>query len=391
MGVIVGVLIIMLLLLIINLLTFYRLSATPQHERHDTSSKAHAPLVSILIPARDEEHCIEMCVRSLLAQHYEPLEILVLDDQSSDATAQIVQTIIDELPCNQQARLRLLKGETLPVGWIGKNFACQQLARHARGEHLLFTDADTIHEAGMVGAVIDCMQIYNVALLTAQPEHVLGSLGESLIVPLLNFTIMTLLPIALIRRRPEASLATGNGQLLCFQRTVYESVGGHAAVKGRILEDVLLARATKAAGYHMMFVDAQYVLRCRMYRSFSEVWSGFSKNLYAFYNHALPFALLGLLLNLALFVTPLLLLILAAFTPLPLMVTLFALIAYLLAVLMRLLLTLRFIRTQRLLSIVLCLLHPISIALECLILLNSMHWYYRKRGTLWKGRAYQGI
>src|SRR5207248_2488393 len=123
--------------------------------------------------------------------------------------------------------------------------------------------------------------------------------------------------------------------------------------------------AIKAAGYHMIFVDALLVVRCRMYRSFSEVWSGFSKNLYAFYNYALPFALLGLLLNLALFVMPLLLVILAAFTPLPPMVTLFALIAYLIAVLMRLLLTLRLIRTQRLLSLVLCLLHPISIMLEC--------------------------
>jgi len=123
-------------------------------------------------------------------------------------------------------------------------------------------------------------------------------------VPLLNFTILTLLPIALIRRRPEASLATGNGQLLCFQRAVYESMGGHDAVKGRILEDVLLARKVKAAGYHMIFVDALNVVRCRMYRSFGEVWNGFSKNLYAFYNYALPFALLGLLLNLALFVAP---------------------------------------------------------------------------------------
>jgi len=150
MGVVVGILTAMLLLLIINLLTFYRLPATPECERRDASNEAHSPLVSILVPARNEEHCIETCVQSLLAQHYEPLEILVLDDQSSDATAPIVQKIIDGLPHDQHGRLRLLKGEALPVGWIGKNFACQQLAQHARGEYLLFTDADTVHGAGMI-------------------------------------------------------------------------------------------------------------------------------------------------------------------------------------------------------------------------------------------------
>ncbi len=386
MGVIVGILVAMLVLLSINLFTFYRLPATPTRTITD---EAPAPLVSILVPARNEERCIEACVRSLLAQRYAPLEILVLDDQSSDATAQMVQSIIDALPYDQQGRLRLLRGETLPAGWIGKNFACQQLAQHARGEYLLFTDADTIHEPGMVQAVIECMQCSHVALLTAQPEHVLGSLGECLIVQLLNFTILTLLPIALIRRRPEASLATGNGQLLCFQCAAYERIGGHASVKGRMLEDVLLARKIKAAGYPMIFVDALHVVHCRMYYSFAEVWRGFSKNLYAFYNYTPLFALLGLLLNLALFVAPPLLVMLSIVTPLPSMITLFGLLAYLIAALMRLLLALRFVRTQRILSLVSCLLHPISIALECLILLNSMRWYYRKKGSQWKGRAYQ--
>lgn len=390
-AIVTGILTAMLLLLIINLLTFYRLPVSSGREISDTSDEVRYPLVSILVPARNEEHCIEICVRSLLAQQYKHLEILLLDDQSSDATVEIVLGIIDELPQGQRASLRLLRGEPLPTGWIGKNFACQQLARHAAGQYLLFTDADTVHQPGMVQAVIDCMQRSNVALLTAQPEHVLGSLGESLIMPLLNFTILTLLPIALIRRRPEASLATGNGQLLCFQRAAYESIGGHAAVKGRMLEDVLLARTVKAVGYQMIFVDALNVVRCRMYRSFSEVWNGFSKNLFAFYNYALPFALVGLLLNVALFVLPPLLIILAAFTPLPSTVSLLALLGYLIAVLMRLLLTLRFVRTQRLLSLALCFLHPLSIVIECLILLNSMRWYYRKRGTEWKGRAYQGI
>ncbi len=373
---------ILFIILIINLFTFYRLR--PHIEPQTTVQ----PLISILIPARDEEQSIERCIRSLLNQAYEQLEILVLDDHSSDLTTAIVQHIIDELPAQKQGRLQLLQGEELPIGWGGKNFACQQLAQQASGDYLFFTDADTVHDPKMVASVLECMQSRKVSLLTAQPTYELASLGERLVVPLLTFTIMTLLPVALIPVRPEPSLATGNGQLLCFERSAYEHIGGHASVKNRILEDVLLARAVKAAGYHMIFVDAQDLVRCRMYRSFTEVWSGFSKNLFAFYNYALPFALIGLILNILLFIMPLLLVISALFTHLSFATLLLAISGYVLAVVMRVLLTLRFTHTQRGTMLLLCLLHPVSIALECLILLNSIRWHYRKTGTIWKGRHY---
>ena len=375
---------ILFIILIINLFTFQRL------QPHDTTQSTTEPLISILVPARDEEQSIERCIRSLVAQTYEQLEILVLNDHSSDATAAIVQRMIDKLPQQQQGRLRLLQGEELPPGWGGKNFACQQLAQHASGDYLFFTDADTVHDPKMVASVLDYMQSRKVSLLTAQPTYELASLGERLIVPLLTFTIMTLLPVALIPLRPEPSLATGNGQLLCFERSAYERIGGHASVKNRILEDVLLARAVKATGLRMIFVDAQDLVRCRMYHSFGEVWAGFSKNLFAFYNYALPFALVGLMLNILLFIVPPLLIITALFD-ITNTTLLLATGAYLLAVLMRVLLTLRFTHTQRGIMLLLCFLHPISIALECLILLNSIRWHYRKEGTVWKGRRYVTI
>ena len=321
-------------------------------------------------------------------QDYEQLEVLVLDDQSTDATTTIVEQVLVELPENQKGRLRLLHGENLPLGWVGKNFACHQLALHARGSYLLFTDADTVHKPGMARAVIDCMYRFNAQLLTAQPGHLMQSAGERLVVPLLNFTILTLLPVALISRRPEPSLATGNGQLLCFERQAYEKIGGHAGVKGRILEDVLLARATKFAGFRMVFVDAQDLVCCRMYRSFAEVWAGFSKNLFALYSYSPPLALFALILNLALFVLPLTLILTAPFTGLSFTAVLLALFAYLLPVGMRILLTLRFPHSKRGTMLLLCSLHPVSILLECLILLNSMRWHYRRMGTLWKGRYY---
>ena len=378
----------MLLLLAINLLSFFRLRETPNEP------DAALPFLSILVPARNEEHCIEACTRSLVAQSYQRLEVIILDDGSSDATGSIVQRIIDEMPPAQKGRLRLLQGAALQAGWVGKNFACHQLAQHARGDYLLFTDADTVHAPETAKAVIACMQQLGVKLLSAQPEFELGSMGECLVVPLLNFTIMTLLPVALVLARPEPSLATGNGQLLCFHRSAYEKVGGHASVKGNIHEDVLLARAVKASSDRIAFVDALEFVRCRMYRSFAGVWSGFTKNLFALYNYSLPFALSALLLNLALFIVPPLLAITALLHRLSSTIVALGILAYGMAVLMRVLLTMRFTRREQGLPLLLflclvCLLHPLSIGLECLILLNSIRCHYRKSGVSWKGRYYK--
>ena len=376
----------MFLLLIINLLTFPRL-----HKPTPTSTSI-LPHISILVPARNEEQRIEACIRSLLAQTYPQLEILVLNDNSTDNTAAIVQRIIDEPPATKTGRLQLLEGQPLPAGWVGKNFACQQLAQQAQGDYLLFTDADTVHEPELAAAVLTCLQRFDVKLLTAQPEFVLGSFGERLIIPLLNFTIMNLLPVTLVRLRPEASLAMGSGQLLCFHRTAYEAIGGHASVKEKILEDVLLARAVKAAGHRMIFVDALELLHCRMYTSFTEVWQGFSKNLFAFYNYSLPFALLALLLNLALFVAPPLLALIAWLFHLSPALFIAGTVAYALPVCMRVILTLRFTLTKQSrasLLLLLCFLHPLSIAFECLILLNSIRLRHWHTGVTWKGRYYR--
>jgi chlorobactene glucosyltransferase len=300
----------------------------------------------------------------------------------------IVQGIINELPSAQKGCLRLLHGESLPPGWVGKNFACRQLYQHAQGDYLFFTDADTVHRPETVRAVIDCMHRLDVDLLTAQSEYELKDIGGRLLMPLLCFRVFTLLPLTLVSRRPEPVLATGNGPLLCFHRLAYEAAGGHQAIKECILEDVSLARAAKAAGYRIAFVDASDMIYCHMYTSFANTWVGFSRTFFAFYNYSLIAAIVIIILDLALFVFPLFTLLIAMFTPLPFMVMVLALGSYGIAVLMRLLLAIRFTRYQKLLTLLLCFLHPATIILGCLILLNSIRWHYRKLGTEWKGRYY---
>lgn len=244
-------------------------------------------------------------MRSLLGQRYERLEVLVLDDQSTAETSAIIQKIIDKLPPEQKCRLHLLHGETLPDGWIGKSFAYYQLTQHTQGDYLLFTDADSLYAPQMISTVMQGMHDLGVQFLTAHPRYILHGIAERLAIPLLYFKVFTLLPLVLVRRRPEQILAVANGPLLCFERSVYEEIGGHKAVRTSIMEDNSLARKVKAAGYRMAYVDGQDLVSCYMYDSFAELWAGFSRTFFAFYNYSLVAAAAIIILDLALFVIPL--------------------------------------------------------------------------------------
>jgi chlorobactene glucosyltransferase len=385
-GILLGTLCVIFINFLLNLLVFDRIKSTT---KQDVQRKLDiCPLVSILVPARNEADHIEECVRSLIGQRYESLEVLVLDDQSTDETPAIVQHMIDELPPEQKSRLRLLHGETLPDDWIGKNFACYQLAQSAQGEYLLFTDADSVYAPQTVSTVLQGMHDFGVQFLTAHPSYILSGIAEHLAIPLLYFKVFTLLPLILVRHRPEPILAVANGPLLCFQRTVYAEIGGHKAVKTAILEDNALARNVKSAGYRMAYVDGQDLVRCYMYDSFTELWTGFSRTFFGFYNYSLLAALAIIILDLALFVVPPLFVLASLFVPLAALAVLFSLASYALAVVMRMLLALVCARCQSISMIWLSLLNPLSMTLGCLLLLNSIRWHYRKMGTMWKSRYY---
>lgn len=246
------------------------------------------PRVSILLPARHEERNIEPCVRSLLGQDYPDFEVLTLyDDDPQDGTSGLLQELVGEAP-----RLKVFQGEPLPHDWLGKHWACQQLAEAAQGELLLFTDADTRHHPQALREAMAALLTEEADLLTALPRQELGSWGERLVVPLIPWSILSFLPLGLAYRLRAPALSAANGQFMLFRAEAYRAIGGHAAVRGDVADDLALARRVKAHGLRWRLVDAQARVSCRMYRNFREAFTGLSKNLFAAFGCRLvPFVL----------------------------------------------------------------------------------------------------
>lgn len=248
---------------------------------------APEPRVSLLVPARDEAGNIQACVRSLLAQTYPRLEVIVLDDGSEDGTPALL-----ERERERDGRLTVLAGEDPPVGWTGKNWACHQLSQAAHGEILLFADADTVFvDPEAVLRIVRTLQEHRTDLLSALPRQVLGTLGEALVVPMLYWALLSFTPMALMLWWRRAPFARAVGQVMAFRRDAYDRVGGHAAVKGSVVEDIELARRIARAGLTSRIMDATTLVSCRMYRGGRAAAEGFAKNLFAVFGYAIvPYA-----------------------------------------------------------------------------------------------------
>lgn len=248
---------------------------------------APRPFVSLLVPARNEEANVGPCVRSLLAQTYPQLEVLVLDDRSEDGTRRVL-----EAEHARDARLVVLSGDEPPPGWTGKNWACHQLSLAARGEVLVFSDADTTFAApDAVERVVDTLHASRADLLSGLPRQRLETVGEALIVPLFYWAFLSFTPLALGRVLRWPALARAVGQLMVFRREAYRAVGGHEAIRGSVVDDLELARTVAGAGLSCRIMDATELVHCRMYRGGSEAAAGFGKNLFAAFGYAtLPYA-----------------------------------------------------------------------------------------------------
>ncbi|MEI7645168.1 MAG: glycosyltransferase family 2 protein [Chloroflexales bacterium] len=253
----------------------HRLSRVPHLVAAD--HPLNPPLISILIPARNEERSIGRCVRAALAQTYPQIEVIVVNDGSTDRTSAILADIADP-------RLRVRSGRPLPPGWVGKCNACQQLSDAASGAWLLFLDADTVAEPSLAAALLDSASARRLDLLTVFPFLELGTFWERVVLPPFLALIMALFPIEEMDRpnmRPDQVLA--NGQCIFVRREAYVHAGGHAAVRGEVLEDVRLAQTICAAGHRVGFAEGMAHLRVRMYTSGREVAEGLMKHAAAGY------------------------------------------------------------------------------------------------------------
>ena len=228
-------------------------------------------LVSILIPARDEAPRIGACVAAALASRGVAVEVVVMDDGSTDGTAAVVGAVGDP-------RLRLLAAPPLPPGWTGKVHACARLAEAARGTHLLFIDADVRLAPDAAARLVAHAEARGLGLVSGVPRQRMGTLGEGLTVPAINLLMLAYLPGGgrAASRRP--ALAAACGQLILVRRAAYEAAGGHAAQRHRLHDGLALARAMREAGARTEVVDGAPLAECRMYRGLREAWPGFRKN-----------------------------------------------------------------------------------------------------------------
>ncbi len=230
-------------------------------------------LVSILIPARNEAGVIEGTVRAALASAGIAIEVLVGDDHSTDETAALVRRIAET-----DARLRLVSVPDLPEGWTGKNHACAMLAREARGDHLLFLDADVTLKPNAAAGLAAHAGRAKADLVSGVPRQVMESLGERVTVPMINFLLIGYLPMALMRLLPDPSLGAACGQMILMRTQAYRATGGHATIRTSLHDGVRLPRLFRGQGLRTDLVAGHALATCRMYRDGPQSWAGFSKN-----------------------------------------------------------------------------------------------------------------
>lgn len=231
------------------------------------------PLISVCIPARNEEANLEACVRGVLASTGANLEVLVYDDQSTDETPEILARL-----CEADARVRRVDTLALPEGWNGKQHACWRMAAAARGRWLVFTDADVRFAPECLSRAVALGERDNLGLVSAFPRQLVGTLGEALAVPMIFFILLMYLPFGRMRSTLDPAASAACGQFLCVRRDAYDASGGHQAFKDSMHDGVKMPRAIRRAGFKTDLFDASTLLQCRMYQGVAQTWRGFAKN-----------------------------------------------------------------------------------------------------------------
>lgn len=334
------------------------------------------PLISILIPARNEEGNIKACLESILQEQAYPIEVCVLDDRSDDRTGEIVKDIAEG-----DQRVRLIQGVELEEGWMGKSYACHQLAQQANGEWFLFLDADLRLKRGTLGKAIATAMYQRKGLISGFPFQEVNTWLEKLVVPMMMFTIACHLPIRFVQHKKDPKFVAAHGAFLFIHKNTYKKIGGHAAFKKDLVDDMSMGRAVKKAGDPVMLADVHNDLTMRMYERASQVWKGYKKNLYPGMGYN-PWLFAGVLtFYTCAYLLPLLTLIGSILIP-----SWFwpSLIAYSLGVIIKLV-----IDWKNGQPLYLAFFLPFSILFVNLIGIDSWRASQFQQGYEWKGRTYQ--
>lgn len=236
--------------------------------------KITKPSLSILIPARDEADRIEECLLSIVNQTMLPSEILVLNDNSSDETAYIVKELAKRYPI-----ITLLEGKPLEKGWLGKSYACHQLALAAKSNWYLFLDADVRLERNAMEA-ISVLTKQEKGMISGFPKQQVDSWLEKIVVPMMMFLVACHLPVKLVRASSDPRFAAAHGGFILIEQKVYNQIGGHSAIRSTLIDDIELARLVKKHGFTFTLAQISEYVSMKMYQNAAEVWSGYRKNIF---------------------------------------------------------------------------------------------------------------
>lgn len=254
-------------------------------EHMSLQTKQNMPMVSVLVPARNEELNIGNLIESILKQHYTNFQLLILDDDSQDKTAEIIKSFTA-----QYSNIQFISNQDLPLGWLGKNYACHTLSQHAKGDYLLFLDADVRIEKDIIGKTISHMEKFSLSLTSIFPKQIMLTRAEKKTVPVMNYILLTLLPLILVRKLKFSSLAAANGQFMLFKAKDYFALLPHQTMKANKVEDIAIARYFKTKKLRISCLIGNDEIACRMYTSYKEATNGFSRNIVDYFGGSILLA-----------------------------------------------------------------------------------------------------
>jgi chlorobactene glucosyltransferase len=367
------------------LLMIWRARGSPRLDGESAEIAPDPPLVSVIVPARNEAHNIERCVRSILRSLWPVLEVIVVDDRSGDETGSLARAL-----GAADSRVRVIDGAWVPEGWFGKQWACAQGADAARGSTLIFTDADTEHAPTLIPRSMHAMRARALDFFTVAGQQVLGSFWERAVMPQVFYMIATRYGGAgAVNRARRSRDKIANGQYLCFTRACYDALGGHESVRGKAAEDLALAQLVYACGMRGELALGPNDLSTRMYTSLAEIVNGWTKNMVTAGVDSLPAGVVPrLLLPVLLLIVPLMhlapvvVLISAALVPVAASALAWATACSVLLLVWWTCIYVRVFRQPPLYALAL----PVGAAIVLFIIARAT---LRGRGVEWKGRKYQ--